>query len=287
MLSLLNEIKKKSLPQTLNNQVILFVEQEHLYYYINQDGEKIQSETSVTKFVDENFHFGSANFNQILDQMVARGSYRYNAKYFYIPRNHELDDKQIKRLIGSNWETKKQIACDYGTMMHAMFENYYISGNLEYNPLLELETKQFRKFLKNEGKELQIYGVEIRLFDPILRMGGSIDALFTLKSDPTKYVIVDWKRVGNLDMGLQRSPDKYGNLFRDSKLKKYSFQVNIYRELIETFHPEFTIYAMMLMVIDPTVHDVANSSYEIVNIPKLLYLDNFMKKVREEKKNKV
>lgn len=271
---------QNTLIQTLNNELIEFNAFEHSYKIFDTENNKwIIASVSVTKFIEIHFDLSKPNFEMILNRMVSSGKFRSNPNYSYIP--YDVDDKEAKDLIKLKWDAKKNISCDYGTAMHLMIETYYQTQQLMYNPLLKRETEEFHRFILNEGAMLDIVGVEIRIFDKVLNLAGSIDALFKNKKTG-KYVLVDWKRCGISSFEYRKRANKMGMYNIDDKLNKYSLQCNVYANILKvTYKLDVSdMYLWIYNVNTPEQH------YTLHEVPLSNYVSSIMNKLRSSATNK-
>lgn len=255
--------------ETLNGEIILFNKELHTYTLVLESGRCIQAVTSVTSYIENMMGGYKINYRTICQRMIQNKTYHNNPKYRFVP--HDSSDEAAMQLILDHWNTKKLVACDYGTAMHFMFENFFRTNVLSYNPLLIKERKEFKKFLRNEGATLKVYGVEIRIFDRVLRLAGSIDALFT-DTHSGNFVLMDWKRC---IVPLSAVNGIHVN-FKDAKLNKYAVQLNVYRNILMACY-NINVRDLRLWIYNTDSH----SDYMLIEVPHLEWVDRYLEDERK------
>lgn len=252
---------------------LVFFEQEHLYYSLNdkytsevtdyhsrkafeedhgplEDYSPVRTVSATTflhKFTNE------FNADEVIDKMFARDSEDVNLNGYpiYTGKNTEYQGctkEQMKAL----WDTKRERACDYGTFVHKGAENYVLDGKFGYRTRPEF--KQVKHYIDNCGYELDT--AEKRIFDPEYAIAGTVDLLLKKCIDQEVdlegnvidhdiYYIADWKTNDGKDLA-----DKHGNQWTDTMkfplchLKDlpywhYALQFSLYRFMLERQGYEF------------------------------------------------
>lgn len=142
-------------------------------YSIQNDKNKY---TSVTRFIHTLFPVFNANL--IINKMM-RSIHWPNSKYYGKTKN------QIKNI----WEKNRKDSVDKGIMLHHDIEAFY--NNVEVkNNTIEFKSLFFK--FHNDHKHLIPYRTEMMIYDPVLRLAGTVDMIFKDKNGD--YFIFDWKR---------------------------------------------------------------------------------------------
>ena len=211
---------------------IEFVEEGHKYYL---DGEPL--DISVTGLIES---VASEHFDPDAALRVMKRPGKWpNVKYADVAPDGTLTpwtDARIKK----TWTDNGKAASDLGTDLHGKIELYLNGEPLVYDDKRTNEP-EFGYFLKwweaRQAEGYEAYRTEWVIFDADVRLAGSID--FVMRNTVTgKYAIVDWKRCQTKEAGFAKS---FGRKFLaplasvdQHKLNKWSLQVNVYREILET-----------------------------------------------------
>ena len=209
------EIEKK-LKNTFN--FISFEEEGHKYFF---DGKYDENVISVTNLVGT-LH---APFD----------------KDYWAVRKAEKQGVD-KETILKEWEDKAKFSCDKGTAVHKFMECFYtgqkyqIPENVDRPEIVEAvnTTKPAcKKFILDYNKVLEPVTSELKVGVKEWKLCGTIDQIFLDKSD--NVWIYDWKTnkeftTTNKYNGLLQPPF---NRYSDCNLNSYSFQLNIYKKIIE------------------------------------------------------
>lgn len=265
----------------LTNACICFDEKKHAYYLIEPSVAPIQNKFSVTELIKlvMNETFAGNCIATAIARQIINGNVGKQLEYSFIDPILPLDE--IKRLILDNWRDKGLIASRYGTLMHATIENYYKTGVLEYRADLHREISIFIRFVLEY--QLQPWALEYYVFNKELGLAGSIDGIFRSPTDNfggNDLIIVDWKRSKDTDKFFSKKIFE-GVAYEYSKKFQYSYQVNLYRLMLEKqFKGTKRVVGMFLWIIDPTKTDY---TYEFYPVPVLNIVDNFMNRLLMEK----
>lgn len=215
---------------------IKFQEEGHIYWIDNDTTDL----TSCTTFIKTFAH--KFDTDKIISFIVKSYNYDKNPDYEY----YKIPIIDIKSL----WEKKGKEASEAGTNLHSDIEAFYNNVPVENT---SLEYKQFLDF-HQEHKHLKIYRTEWCIFSDILRITGSIDAVFE-NTDGT-LSIYDWKRSKGIKMygyGNKHLKHPFTHL-HDCNFYHYSLQLNLYRKILETYYGK-TIKDMFLAVFHPDNYD--------------------------------
>lgn len=109
------------------------------------------------------------------------------------------------------------------------------------------EMKSWFKWWETEKDDLIPYRTEWSVFSEVHDLAGQIDAVFQRKSKNNAFVLVDWKRVSNMDYGGDGNnnnnsflPQKIGKppfqSLPDTNYGHYILQVNLYEMILERFY---------------------------------------------------
>ena len=145
--------------------------------------------------------------------------------------------------------------------MHKDIEHFYNQVEIEND---SIEFKQFLQFYEDH-KDLEIYRTEWNIFCDILRLTGSIDAVFINKDGTLS--LGDWKRSKEI------STESFGNkcgkypleYIPDCNYYHYSLQLNLYRVILEKFYGKI-VKEMFLIVLHPKNK---NEKYQRINIKNM------------------
>lgn len=249
-----NEIEFTVSPQLLSDKnshkrdkMIRFKEQGHSYFI---NGKK-SSYRSVTTLVHQ--HFSKFNADEVITNMMKSKNWE-SSKY------HGMTRAEIKK----QWNDNGKESARLGTKMHQMFEYYYNGINLDNIERDYGDTIEYQYFMNfvNEHQDLIPYRTEWAVFSEKFKVTGSIDMIF--ENEDGTLSIYDWKRC--------KSIDRYNSFGKCCKIKKlsniddcnyfhYSFQLNIYKKILET-HYDKRIKDMYLVVIHPN-----NETNNYIKIP--------------------
>jgi len=196
---------------------LIFLEEPHEYYF---NGRQLTSVTTVIHKYSQEFDKEKAC------DMMLKGSEKYTGPkedYFGMDRNE----------IQQKWEDICTEACDYGTAVHLMAEQYVL--NEPYTDIYPSELEQVKAFFKHSGFTCEV--PEIQLYSTQWGIAGTADLL--LKKDGV-FHIYDWKTNRGKDLA-----DHIGNQYTkfmkyplnhlpDLPYWHYAIQMSVYRLLMET-----------------------------------------------------
>lgn len=120
---------------------------------------------------------------------------------------------------------------------------------------------EFRTGRLSLGDEVVPYRTEWIIYDRSARVAGTVDMLLYNKSDKT-YTLVDWKRVKRLDRTGREKGVGLMSKYTNCNLTKYTFQLNVYRYILETVYG-LPVRDAFLVAMHPT-----RDSYHVEPIPK-------------------
>ena len=164
--------------------------------------------------------------------------------------------EQIKK----EWNTTAVL----GTKLHHMIELYYNNFEVEYED--DSDFTQFLNFEEDHKDIFEIYRTEWKIYSDILKISGSIDAVF--KNPDGTISLVDWKRTP--EIMYKSFDDKKGKQplenVPDCNFYHYSLQINLYRVILEKYYNQ-TVKDMFLVVLYPNLKykklEVKNMDTEI------------------------
>ena len=128
--------------------------------------------------------------------------------------------------ILQQWKEAGQDAREKGTMLHGYIESFYLDGTHPETPPPEWD--QFLLFNQDHA-DWRILGCEVRVNNS--KVAGTIDAVF---QTPDGIVLVDWKRCKAIDYSGHRRGVDWMAYTEDCNYNKYSLQLSLYRELIDS-----------------------------------------------------
>ncbi|MGI4815348.1 MAG: hypothetical protein ACRYGG_18720 [Janthinobacterium lividum] len=257
---------------------ITFDEKTHTYFFHDEYLGSIQNRLSVTELIKQTFNetFFGTKIAKAIAKQIKNGDAKKLETYSFINPKISIDD--IAEKITNSWTMKGHLASTYGTMMHAIIENYYKTGVFEYRADLHNELASFCKFLLEY--RMQPWAMEYYLFDKNLRLAGSVDAIFRSPTDDYRgndLIIVDWKRTKGIDESFCNKIFE-GKKYPFTKRFQYSVQVNIYKYLLERqFKGKKRVVGMRLWIHNPLINDVNFEFYEIPLMEDVkIYMDRLM-----------
>ena len=226
---------------------IKFIEEGHIYF-IDGDKTDLISATTLLKNFHEEFDPDS-----IIQGMMKKDKYKDPENEYY-----GMTPEEIKK----SWIENGESASAAGTELHANIEYFYNGLPVENE---SLEYKQFLKFYE-EHKDLEMLRTEWCVMSEMLKLTGSIDAVFIDRKD-NNLILGDWKRINK-----ELTPESYGKHCKfpfehlpDCKLYHYSLQLNLYRVILEKFYGK-TIKDMFLAVFHP---DNKGGKYKKIKVKRM------------------
>ena len=141
--------------------------------------------------------------------------------------------------IKEKWAAKGRESCRLGTRLHEVCEDIELGRDLRNTPEDDVEKARFAngiKMAKAFRVKLDILGVEKIVFDPELKIAGTID-LFAQSRKDKSYVIIDHKT----NAEIERANDNPYNKFclapvehlPDTSFYHYALQLNLYAYLLK------------------------------------------------------
>jgi len=224
---------------------IKFKEEGHIYW-IDDDLEDIISATTFIKtFVNE-----FDTLNQI-EKILNKPEYNNDPLYKY----YKMEPQVIRKM----WSDKGKSASKSGTDLHHDIELFY--NDISYNND-SMEFGYFLNFYNDHKDTLEIYRTEFLVFSDVLKLTGSIDALF--KNKDGTFTIGDWKRTEkDLHDCYENKRMKFPFTHMvDCKFNHYSLQLNLYRIILEKFY-NFKVTDLFLVVLHPNNENYVKLPVEI------------------------
>lgn len=137
--------------------------------------------------------------------------------------------------IKKEWEDERVKSSNLGTELHKDIEQFFDDENFRNE---KIEFQHFLDLYKTLN-HLELYRTEWRIFDDVLMVAGTADAVFK-KPDGT-FVIFDWKR--SKEIKLRGYPDFYTGEtqkgfgvcddIEDCNEQHYCLQLNLYKKILE------------------------------------------------------
>lgn len=206
---------------------------------------------------------------QFWNNMVTLGGLEAHAKVLplldaFVPFYRKHVTAQIK----AAWEKNRVEASGLGTKMHELIEHFFngLITPVEMEQLAQEqpELAQFVAFYRQrvEGK-LDARRTELRVFDRVHRLAGSIDMLFHKRGEPeNEWVMFDWKRSKEI-----KRENRWENGFPpfenypNCNYWHYALQLNTYKWVIER-NTSIKITSMHLGVFHPN-----QSTFQVIDAP--------------------
>lgn len=182
--------------------MVVFNEDNHTYFL----GDK--KLTSVTQYISK--------YKPVFDSDLIAGKYA---------KKHNL----IKEDVLKMWKEKGEKACDMGSFVHQIFEDYilglHIAVRSDYVKCLVA-----KKFIKDFFKSGRLIPVETEYIVYNNELAGQIDCI--VKNEFGHHFILDWKTNSEIkyENSWQSMLGKYSDL-DDCSFNHYSIQLNKYKEL--------------------------------------------------------
>ena len=215
---------------------VKFREEGHVYWIDGSNKDLISCTTFIHGF------FEDFNTDQIIKNILKSDKCKNDPEYKYYGMSY-LD-------IKNQWLENGRNASEAGTLMHADIEHFY--NDLE----VENDSPEFKQFLQfyEDHSELEMYRTEWMIFSDILKITGSVDAIF--KNVDGTLTIGDWKRSKEICMssfGNKKGKFPFEHL-DDCNYYHYSLQLNLYRIILETFYGQ-KVKDMFLVICHPDNKD--------------------------------
>ena len=212
---------------------IKFQKEGHKYWINDDCTDLVSSTTYIAKF------FNKFDEDSVINNIVKKYEYNNDPEYRY----YKMKPADIKKI----WETERNDSSIKGTDLHEDIELFY-NDEPHYNSSTEFQ--YFLNFQDDHKNEFNIYRTEFLIFSEILKITGSVDALF-INNDGT-FTICDWKRTKRIDMESynEKTINRPFENLMDCNYIKYSLQLNLYRVILEKFY-NFKIKDMFLVVCHP------------------------------------
>lgn len=223
---------------------IRFQEKGHKYWIDNDSTDVVSVTTYIKSFFEE------FDTDRVISGILKKYEYHNDPSYKY----YKMDPEVIKYM----WEKNRDESSGKGTDLHKNIEDFY--NNL-YPDDDSIEFQYFLNFYKEHNDKYEIYRTEFLVFSEILKITGSIDALFQ-NIDNETFSIFDWKR--SKEIKKVSYMDKKGKFPMDNILDcnyyHYSLQLNLYRILLERFY-NIHITELFLVILHPD-----NSNYLKISV---------------------
>jgi ATP-dependent exoDNAse (exonuclease V) beta subunit len=247
-----------------NDPNFIFNENSHTYTYGN---EKLTSVTTFIKNFSEPFDTEYWSKRKAKDRLAEKRK---------ISREHISDndpelETTIKEIL-SEWDYKRDIACDMGTDVHKYIEEKFTIGStITRDNFTDLETlrriDKFESLYESKLHNLIPVAQELRIFSRKLKLAGTIDALFIRNG---KLMILDWKTNKKMSTDSDKCWNKLRPPFQDeweNELNKYSIQLNLYKLILSEY--DIHVDSCALVYIPPSVND-----------PKIFKIKDYEKQLR-------
>ena len=182
-----------------------FIEDTHSYLL---NGKRL---TSITQYISK--------FKQPFDTERIAGAYA---------RKHALSVEYVIDM----WDKKGKAACETGTYIHSIFEDYILKVDHVEQDYPKKETANLIiKELFDSGRLTPVEAEYIVYND---NYAGQVDCI--AKNNEGEHFIIDWKTNSKIDFGnhWQKMKDDYSEL-DDCSFNHYSIQLSAYRQLCKEY----------------------------------------------------
>jgi len=213
---------------------IRFREKGHKYWIDGNDTDVVSATTYIKSF------FSEFDADKIVNGILKKHEYENDPDYKY----YKMDPEIIK----NTWEKIRNESSGKGTDLHKDIEDFYNNICPEND---SVEFQYFLNFYNDHNEKYEIYRTEFLVFSEILKITGSIDALFQNVDDGT-FAIFDWKRSKEINMeSYNNKKGKYPfDHVLDCNYYHYSLQLNLYRIILERFY-NIQIKELFLVILHP------------------------------------
>jgi len=136
--------------------------------------------------------------------------------------------------IKAEWERNRDEAATLGTELHLEIENYFENSTI----INKTEFRYFLSLLSSKLTDLKPYRTEWRIYDDVLMIAGTSDAVFKKKNGT--FVIYDWKRskeIKQTAFGSKKGLRPCNSLI-DCNFQHYCLQLNLYKKILEDFYDD-------------------------------------------------
>ena len=222
---------------------IQFSEKGHVYH-VRGD----LNYTSCTAFVRS--FFNKFDADSAIANMRQGRNWR-NSPY------HGMADDDIK----AQWAASGAEASRLGKRLHACIEHFYNgwplpSDDTDATPgppdeFIRLFSG-YHTFVSTEPRNWKPFRSEWCIYDEESKLAGTVDMLYQVdEADPSKLVIVDWKRSKEIKRTAYNQVGKGPlSMVPDCNFYHYSLQLNLYRWILEKQYGK-SIVGMYLVVVHP------------------------------------
>ena len=242
---------------------IRFREEGHKYWIDDDDTNLISSTGFIQQF------FPKFESDKVINGIINNEKYN-DPEYKY----YKMSENDIKK----QWEENGSNASKEGTKLHANIEYFYNGLKVDNS---SPEYQQFLNFNEDYKNKLEIYRTEWMIFSDVLRLTGSIDAVF--KNKDGTFTLGDWKRskeISKESFNNETGMYPFSHLL-NCKYSQYSLQLNLYRAILEKFY-DMKIKDMFLVVCHP---NNKNNNYIKIDIPRMDKEGDYLLRVRQNQLN--
>jgi ATP-dependent exoDNAse (exonuclease V) beta subunit len=190
-----------------NDKRVVFYEDSHSYFL----GDKRL--TSITQYISK--------FKAFFDKDKISKNYA---------KKHNLEQEQVLK----NWDKKSKEACEMGTYVHSVFEEYILNKTIidcsKYD-----KCKTSLKFIADYFESENLTPVETEMIVYNENYAGQIDCI--AKNKKGEYFILDWKTSSEIKMGNRwKSMNGDYNVYDDCNYNHYSIQLRCYQKMCKEYN---------------------------------------------------
>lgn len=217
---------------------IVFNDSNHTYA-LDGSSTNMMSCTSL-----KSLFFKKFNADEAVANILKSEKYLSDPDYKYFNKSSDVIKKE--------WSNANKL----GTHLHSDIENY-LNGKKVTNE--SKEYGYFKSFLQ-DNNDLSPYRTEWQIFSELLRLSGTIDAVF--KDKEGNYILLDWKRsvVSYGDFDNAKFPLDH---LKDNTFIQYGIQLNLYRQIVEDYYG-IQIKSMFIIELHPD-----NETYKKIETPRM------------------
>ena len=226
---------------------IKFQEKGHKYWIDDDDTDVVSATTYIKSF------FNEFDTDKVVNGILKKWEYTNDPDYKY----YKMEPDKIKKM----WDKNRDESSGKGTDLHKDIEDFY-NDSCPKNDSIEFQ--YFLNFYDDHNDRYEIYRTEFLVFSELLKLTGSIDALFQNVDDGT-FSIFDWKRSKEIKMGSymdKKCKSPFDNIL-DCNYYHYSLQLNLYRIILERFY-NIPIKELFLVILHPNQSNYLKISVDIM-----------------------
>jgi len=231
-----------------------FLEDDHKYFILQENGSQHPINKSVTELVQE--YKEPFDASDIIQKMMTGDNWPRKG---YTVRQGTFVRPMMENEIKTKWYKDKTNAANRGTYMHHVVEW------LLADPRTMLYIQEMRNFFDFYetvliGLGAETYRLEWRVFDPVLLGGLAATIDYVGRLPDGTFLLIDWKRSKELKREAYsgRMMKEPFSMLPDTNLGHYELQVNLYKLLLlRNYHDVVHhVSKMLIVMLHPGCYEV-------------------------------